>query len=281
MDLQLQDHVVLITGASGGIGRALAEAFAAEGARLVLHGLRQFDGLREWLARQPWRERALAVRADLTRPAEADAAFAEAAGRFGRVDACVANAGAWPTTDLPIDEVPEERMRATVEANLMSAIWTARAFFASLRRTGPRADGRGASLVFSGSTAGRHGERGRVDYSLSKAGLYGLVRTLKNEIVALDPYGRVNMVEPGWTATPRALRELEKPEVVRRVLRTMPVRQIARPVDIARAVLFLSSPTARHVSGEVLRVAGGMEGRVQWEPGQIDAAAVRRRIDEE
>ena len=61
----------------------------------------------------------------------------------------------------------------------------------------------------------------------------------------------------------------------------MPVRQIARPVDIARAVLFLSSPTARHVSGEVLRVAGGMEGRVQWEPGQIDAAAVRRRIDEE
>ena len=281
MDLQLQEHVVLITGASGGIGRALAEAFAAEGVRLALHGFRQLEGLREWLAGQPWRERAVALRADLTVAAETEAMFAEAVGRFGRVDACVANAGAWPTTDLSIDEVSEERMRATVEANLMSAIWTARSFFAALRRTGPRADGRGASLVFIGSTAGRFGERGRVDYSLSKAGLYGLLRSLKNEIVELDPYGRVNMVEPGWTATPRALRELEKDEAIRRVVRTMPVRQIARPVDIARAVLFLSSPTARHVSGEVLTVAGGMEGRVQWESGGIDPVAVRRRIDAE
>jgi len=282
MDLQLQDHVVLITGASGGIGRAVAEAFAAEGARPALHGFRRFDALREWLAEQPWRERALAVRADLTRPAEADAAFRQAAERFGRVDACVANAGAWPTTDLPIDQIPEERLRGTVEANLWSAIWTARGFFAELRRSGPRADGRGAALVFTGSTAGRFGERGRVDYSLSKAALYGLVRSLKNEIVALDPYGRVNMVEPGWTATARALPELSKPETVRRVVRTMPVRQIARPADIARAVVLLCSPAAtRHVSGEVLTVAGGMEGRVQWEPEQIDAAAVRRRLEEE
>ncbi|MBI5502510.1 MAG: SDR family oxidoreductase [Deltaproteobacteria bacterium] len=282
MDLQLQEHVVLITGASGGIGRAVAEAFAAEGARPVLHGFRRFDALREWLAEQPWQERAVAVRADLTQAAEADAAFREAAERFGRVDACVANAGAWPTTDLPIDQVPEERLRGTVEANLWSAIWTARAFFGALRRSGPRADGRGATLVFTGSTAGRFGERGRVDYSLSKAALYGLVRSLKNEIVALDPYGRVNMVEPGWTATARALPELSKPETVRRIVRTMPVRQIARPADIARAMVLLCSPAAsRHISGEVLTVAGGMEGRVQWEPEQIDAAAVRRRLDEE
>jgi 3-oxoacyl-[acyl-carrier protein] reductase len=116
---------------------------------------------------------------------------------------------------------------------------------------------------------------------VSKTGLYGLLRSLKNEIVTLDPYGRVNLVEPGWTATEMARPTLEQPGRVERIVRTMPLRQIARPADIARAVVFLCSPlAARHISGETLTVAGGMEGRVVWESDQVDAPAVRRRIDE-
>lgn len=281
MDLQLQDKVVLVTGASGGIGRALAETFAAEGARLVLHGHRHRVELEAWVAEQPWRERALCVGGDVADAAAVEAAFATARERWGRVDVAVANAGVWPRDDLLLHEAPVERIRATLDTNLFGALWTARAFLAALAASGPRADGHGAALVLVGSTAGRFGERGHADYAVSKAGMYGLVRSLKNEVVRLDPYGRVNMVEPGWTVTHMARAELERPGAIAGVARTMPLRQLARAVDIARAVLFLASPAlARHVSGEVLTVAGGMEGRVLWGAADVDEDAVRRRLRE-
>lgn len=275
----LRDKVVLITGASGGIGRALAEAFAGEGARLVLHARGRIAELEARVASRPWRERAVCVAADVSRAGEVERAFARGVEAFGRIDACVANAGVWPREARLLHEASEERIRGVLDSNLFGALWTARAFLAALARCGPRPDGHGAALVFIGSTAGRFGERHHAEYAVSKAALYGLVRTLKNEIVALDPYGRVNMVEPGWTVTEMARRELDEPGTIRAVARTMPLRQLARAEDIARAVLFLASHGgARHVSGEVLTVAGGMEGRVQWDPSAIDEDAVRARL---
>lgn len=279
MDLRLDNKVVFLTGASGGIGRAAAEAYAAEGARLVLHGQRQWDELSSWLDEQPWRDRAMAVKADITDPAQLEAAFAQATDAFGRVDVCVANAGIWPPGDLPLVELDEDRIRAVVEVNLLGSVWTARAFLKQLAAVGPRDDGDGACLLFTGSTAGRFGEKGHADYAASKAGLVGLMLTLKNEIVSLDPYGRVNVVEPGWTVTDMTKRNISDPSVVQRVVRTMPVRQLARAVDIARSLVMLSSPvSARHVSGQVLTVAGGMEGRVLWEEAQVDGGDVLARL---
>ncbi len=281
VDLSLADKVVFVTGASGGIGRALCEAFAAEGAHLVLHGHRRLAELERWVEGQPWRERVLCVGADVGDPAAVEAAFESAAARFGRIDACVANAGVWPRESQLMHQASEQRIRGVLESNLLGAVWTARAFLAALARSGPREDGHGAALVLIGSTAGRFGERGHAEYSVSKAGLYGLLRTLKNEIVELDPYGRVNMIEPGWTVTHLVREELEHPGAIAAVTRTMPLRQLARAVDIARAALFLCSPSmSRHVSGEVLTVAGGMEGRALWEPAEIDEDAVRRRLRE-
>ncbi|MCE9596042.1 MAG: SDR family oxidoreductase [Planctomycetes bacterium] len=280
MDLGLEGFVVLITGASGGIGRALAEDFAAEGARLVLTGHTRFDELVRHVEARLWKERALCVRADASRPTEIEAAFAAGTARFGRVDVAVANAGAWPRENLLLHRASEERIRGALEANLLSALFTVRAAMASLERTGARADGHGASICFVGSTAGRFGERHHCEYAVAKAGLYGLVRTLKNEIVELDPYARVNMVEPGWTVTHMVRPELAQPGVIARVTRTMPLRQLARAVDIAKAIVLLSSPTAsRHTSGQVLTIAGGMEGRALWEASDIDEAAVRARVD--
>lgn len=279
MDSGLGDSTVLVTGASGGIGRALAETFAGEGARLALLAGRRLAELEAWVARQPWRERALCLAADVARPAELEGAFARAVECFGRVDATIANAGLWPRESLLLHEAGEERIRGALDSNLFGALWTARAAMAQLARLGPRADGVGACLCFIGSTAGRFGERGHAEYAVAKAGLYGLVRTLKNEIVRLDPYGRANMVEPGWTVTHMARAELEQPGAIAGVARTMPLRQLARAADIARAVAFLCSPKlARHVSGEVLTVAGGMEGRVQWERDEIDEDSVRARL---
>ena len=281
MDTQLQDQTVLITGASGGIGRALARTFAAEGARLVLHAGSRPQELSAWVAEQPWAARALCVQADVRDPDAVSRAFQQGEARFGRIDVAVANAGRWPPDDQRLDQADVDRIRDTVEINLLGATWTARAWMDGLRRHGPRADGLGASLCFIGSTAGRFGEAGHADYSLSKAGLYGLVRSLKNEVVRLDPFARVHMVEPGWTVTEMAREALDQAGTITRVTRTMPLRQLARAADIARAVAFLCSPAlARHISGEVLTVAGGMEGRVQWAPEDIDEPAIRTRVGE-
>ena len=255
MDLGLGGKVALITGASGGIGQALVRAFAGEGARVTAcsrHGAPEGDGV-------------LPLPADVRRPADLEAAMRAAEAAWGRVDVCVANAGVWPPEDLPLDALPEERIRDVIETNLLGAMWTARAFLASLRRTGPRADRHGASLVFIGSTAGRFGERGHAEYATSKAALRGLMLSLKNEIVAADPGGRVNLVDPGWTATPMVEEALARRGLVDAATRTMALRQLATPEDVANAALFFASPVfSRHVTGEALLVAGGMEGRVLW-----------------
>jgi 3-oxoacyl-[acyl-carrier protein] reductase len=133
-----------------------------------------------------------------------------------------------------------------------------------------------------GSTAGQFGEARHLEYAVSKAGLYGLMRSLKNELVELDPWARINLVEPGWTVTPMAEASLAVPGTIEKVCATMPLRQLARPEDVARTVVFLSSPAlARHLTGQVLTVAGGMEGRALWRPEQIDPDRVRSRLAED
>lgn len=282
VDLHLAGKTILITGASGGIGRALAEVFAAEGASLALCASTHAAELATFVASRDWRARCICLTADLTDPRAAEQAFAQATAHFGRIDVCVANAGAWPRANELLHEASIERIRGTLESNLFSAIWTARAFLGQLKNSGPRADGHGAALTFIGSTAGHFGERHHADYACAKAGLRGLVASLKNEIVLLDPFARVNMVQPGWTATHMVRAELAQRGTIERVTRTMPLRQLARAVDIARMVAALSSPTvSRHVSGEAIKVAGGMEGRVLWNPEDVDEAAVRARLNDD
>ncbi len=177
------------------------------------------------------------------------------------MDVLVANAGRWPEPELPLHRTPAEDLRRTVEDNLWSAIWSARAFVRVLEATGPSPDGLGASIVFTGSTAGRFGEADHLAYATSKSALHGLALTLKNEIVRVDPAARVNVVQPGWTVTEAVAHHIDA-ALIDRVTTTMPLRRLASVDDVASAILFLASPVAaRHVSGEVITVAGGMEGR--------------------
>lgn len=279
MDLGLTDKVVVVTGASGGIGRSVAAALAEEGARVVLHGHRGVDGLRTWLDEQPWKDRAVICAADV-RDAEAlEAGLRAATEPWGRIHGCVVNAGIWPPEDTPLVDLDPERIRGVLDVNVLGAFWTTRAFLRLLRERGADPGGDGASVVFTGSTAAKFGERGHSDYAASKSALYGLMRSVKNEITALDPYGRVNVVEPGWTVTEMTARNLDEPGVIEKVVRTMPVQQLAATEDIASAVLWLLSPRmARHVSGESVTVAGGMEGRVLWEEAEVDPGGVKRRL---
>ncbi|WP_419191697.1 SDR family NAD(P)-dependent oxidoreductase [Engelhardtia mirabilis] len=275
MDLGLAESTVLITGASGGIGRALARTFAAEGVRLVLTGHDRIAELTTWAAEE-FGERALCVAADVREAEQVDAAFEAGAARFGRVDAAIANAGVWPIEDLPLHRIDGARLAQTIAINLLGAVHTARAFMQTLERLGPVA-GRGAAMVCIGSTAGRFGERGHADYALAKAGLVGLVQSLKNELPRIDPLARINLVEPGWTVTEMARAALEDDGAVGRTLTTMALRRLGRADDVARVCACLCSPSASaHVTGQTITVAGGMEGRVLWDRSEIDVDAVRR-----
>lgn len=281
MQTQLEGLTVLVTGASGGIGEALVRAFLDEGANVIAQAHRHADALQQWVEREGYAGRVMVGEVDVRDPVQLERLVDDALNDYERIDVAVANAGIWPAEDLPLHRMAPARIREVLDVDLLGAMWTCRAFMKQLAELGPRADGRGASLCLIGSTAGRFGEANHVEYAVAKAGLYGLVRSLKNELVQLDPYARINMVEPGWTVTPMATDSLAQPGVIERVCTTMPLRQLARAADIAAAVLFLSAPAlSRHVSGEILTVAGGMEGRRLWTPEQIDAAAVRRRVEQ-
>lgn len=271
MNTQLQDHVVLITGASGGIGQAIARAFAAEGARLVLHYRSQrapILRLQKELGDVP----TLIARADLTREPDVNRLFAAATRQFGRVDVLVANAGSWETRDVPLHEMSLRQWRATLDAVLTSVFLSLRGFARLVARQ------RRGNAVLVASTAGVFGEAGHADYASAKAALaYGLTRTMKNEFARIAPHtadycgGRVNCVCPGWTLIPRTAPKLKDPAIVQRVTATMALPQIGRPEDMANAVVYLASDhLARHVTGQTLVVAGGMEGRRLWRPEEID-----------
>jgi 3-oxoacyl-[acyl-carrier protein] reductase len=245
---------VVVTGASGGIGSECARAFAAEGARVLVHyhrGEERARALADELGGAP------VARADLTREEDADRLFSEAREALGRLDVCAAVAGVYPSEDLPVWELELERFEQTIRENLTATFLTSRAFLRGLRSTG-----RGA-LVLVGSTAGRFGEAGHADYAAAKAAIQrGLLLSLKNEAARLGPRVRVNAVAPGWTVSPMT-RGLLEPDDVRRITRTMPLRKVATPEDVAAQVVVLASERlSGHVSGELVTVAGGMEGRV-------------------
>ena len=245
---------MLVTGASGGIGAACARAFAAEGARVLVHyhrGRERADAVAEELVGMP------VAQADLTVEADVDRLFTEARDALGAVDVCAAVAGVYPAEDVPVWELSLDRWEETIRANLTATFLTARAFLREVERTG------GGSLVLVGSTAGVFGEQGHADYAAAKSGILGgLLLSLKNEVARISTTARVNAVAPGWTVSPMTRGLLDDAQV-ERITKTMPLRKVAMPEDIAAHVVILASDAlSGHVTGQVVVVAGGMEGRL-------------------
>jgi NAD(P)-dependent dehydrogenase (short-subunit alcohol dehydrogenase family) len=238
--LGLAGRVALVAGGAGGIGRATVALLARAGARVVSADLAAppagadgVDGAEESLA------------CDVTDAAAVRDLVAGVAARHGRLDVLVHSAGI--TRDAVLWKLADRDWSEVLRVNLDSAFLLLREAAPVMRRQG------GGAVVLVTSINGERGKLGQANYAASKAGLIGLGRSAARE---LGRFGvRVNLVAPGLVLTPmtRAL----APEVLERAVGETVLGRLAEPDDVARAVLFLASAMAGHVTGQVLRVDGG------------------------
>ncbi|QIX01758.1 hypothetical protein AMS68_007275 [Peltaster fructicola] len=261
LDLGLSNVHVLITGAAGGIGLSTVDLFISLGARVTAHYNSSIGQLRD-------REGLVAIQADVRDEASVQKLLHDAADQNGGpVSVLVVNHGIWPTNDAKMVDMTLEQWSNTLSVNLTGPFLLCRAYLNALKFA---ADGEKATanIIFVGSTAGKFGEAGHGDYAASKSALmYGLVPTLKNEIVAIAPRARCNSINPGWVATPMATETLKDTAFVERALATTPLQKVAQPEDIARQIAVIASPTlSGHVNGMNIMVDGGMEGRLLFPP---------------
>jgi 3-oxoacyl-[acyl-carrier protein] reductase len=234
----LEGKTALVTGASRGIGRAIATELAWAGANLVV-GYRAGKDEAEALASEL---RARAVQADVSSPDDAKRLVEEA----GDVDILVNNAGL--TRDTVLARMSDDDWRAVIDTNLSSVFYTCRAV------TRPMMRRRGGAIVNVSSVVGVHGNFGQTNYAASKAGIIGFTKSLARELGSRGV--RANVVAPGYVKT-RLTDELPE-EATKLMLENTPLGRIAEPEEIAGAVRFLVSDEASFITGEVLLVDGGL-----------------------
>jgi NAD(P)-dependent dehydrogenase (short-subunit alcohol dehydrogenase family) len=248
----MHDEIVVVTGGSGGIGLAVAERLAAEGAKVCVSFLRHEDAARALVATLSRQGRAaIAVRADVGREDDVVALFRTVDRELGRVTALVNNAGVLGG-EWHIDEVESSRLAALWATNITGCFLCARE---AVKRMSPRHGGRGGAIVNVSSMAGtRGGGERRVAYGASKGAInaftLGLGRELASEGI------RVNAVLPGYVDT--AFHDAYGGRAqLERAAQGVPMRRAGRPEEVAEAVLWLLSSKASFVTSTLLNVSGG------------------------
>ena len=234
----LDGKLALVTGASRGIGRAIAEELARAGAQVVV-GYRSGKDEAEELASAIGGR---AVQADVSSPEDAKRLVDEA----GDVDVLVNNAGL--TRDGLLARMSDDDWRTVIETNLSSVFYTCRAV------TRPMMKKKGGSIVNISSVVGVHGNWGQTNYAASKAGIIGFTKSLARELGSRNV--RANVVAPGYVKT--ALTDVLPEEATAAMIQATPLGRVAEPHDIAGAVRFLASDQASFITGEVLLVDGGL-----------------------
>ena len=234
----LEGRRALVTGASRGIGRAIAEELARAGADVVL-GYRTGAEEAEALARDLGGR---AVQADVSSPAEAAHLVEEA----GDLDILVNNAGL--TRDGLLARMSDDDWRTVIETNLSSVFYTCRAVCRPMMKK------RAGAVVNVSSIVGVHGNWGQTNYAASKAGIIGFTKSLARELGSRNV--RANVVAPGYVKT--ALTDVLPEDALAAMIEATPLGRAGEPADVARAVRFLCSDEASYITGEVLLVDGGM-----------------------
>lgn len=244
----LKDRVAIVTGGAAGFGRAIAQRFVAEGARVAIADI---DVETAHLTAQSMGERAIAIPCDVTSAKDVASAVQTTHDQLGAIDIVVNNAG-WGPRNRPILDIPEDEFRKTYEINVFSIFHMVQAIVPLWRRHG------GGVMINVGSTAGLRPRPGLTWYNSTKGAVHVMTKSLAVEL-APDKI-RVCGVAPvmGVTGMLETFMGCEDtPENRERFVSTIPLGRLAEPTDVANAVLFLASEQADFITGTILEVDGG------------------------
>jgi len=252
VSLSLDGKVALITGGSRGIGAATVRMFVQAGAR-VLFNYEKSQAAAENLVRECGQEKCSAVACNLEETKNAQDLVTACVQRFGALDILVANHGVWPPGEASIDQMADEQWRRTVSINLDAVFALVKHSVREMKKAAkPESP---AHIVLISSTAGQRGEAFHCDYAATKGALISMVKGLSTELAPHHVY--VNCVAPGWVDTDMSRPALDHPATARDVYAKIPLRRVAKPEEIAAPILFLCTPLAGFITGEIFNVNGG------------------------
>ncbi|MGV3708365.1 MAG: SDR family NAD(P)-dependent oxidoreductase [Gemmatimonas sp.] len=238
---------VLVTGGSRGIGAATVRLFARGGANVgFAYRSREQDANALVAEVCATGVRCFSFQGDLSTRGANESFVEQGMKEFGGLEVFVGNSGYWPPNPVSVSALDDERWRFTMSTNIDSMFYGARAAVQAMSD--------GGRLVFVSSTAGQRGESGHADYAATKGAMISFVKSMSGELGARNI--TVNAVAPGWVDTEAVSIPMGDGGRAR-IEANIPLRRIASPDDIAGPIVFLASPLARHITGEILNVNGG------------------------
>jgi len=244
--MRLHNQVAIITGGASGLGRAAAQLFAQEGARVVIADYQETAGreVAEAIVRQGGT--ALGLYVDVSDRASVEAMVNQVLGTFGHIDILINNAGV--TADATLSKMKQEQWDHVIAINLTGVFNCTQAAVPSMMERGY------GRIINTSSVVGLYGNFGQTNYAASKGGVIAMTKTWAKE---LGPKGiTCNAVAPGFIRTP--MTEAVPDKILKMMEEKVPLRRLGDPLDIANAYLFLASEAGRYVNGTVLSVDGGL-----------------------
>lgn len=253
--LSLAGRTALITGGSRGIGAATVRLFRQAGARVAFSFNTARDTAEALTADLGGPDLCLALQQPLASPADGRALVAATITAFGQLDILIVNHGVWPAHDQPIATMTDDQWTSTLAINLQSVFGLVQAATAHLLSRPQTPDTPRGHIILVASTAAQRGEAFHADYAASKGALVSLTKSLSSE---LAPQGiLVNCVAPGWVATEMSAAALTDPVASKKAMSLIPLGRPAHVEEIAGPILFLCTPLAGFISGEIFNVNGG------------------------
>jgi 3-oxoacyl-[acyl-carrier protein] reductase len=265
--LSLERKVALVTGGSRGIGAATVRMLRQAGAKVVFSYQNAAAAASSLVDELGGDEVCRAVQQELKTPEDGRALVAAAIEAFGRLDCLIVNHGVWPAHDQPIDTMTDAQWRSTLGINLDSVFGLVQEGVAQMLKQevaptlndgavegGAPSAVRG-HIVLIASTAAQRGEAFHADYAASKGALVSLTKSLSSELAGRGIY--VNCVAPGWVATEMSAAALSDPVASKKATSLIPLGRVGHVDEIAGPVVFLCTPLAGFISGEIFNVNGG------------------------
>ena len=244
--MKLKDKVAFVTGAAQGIGKAIALALANEGANVIVSDINLDLAVQTAKEIEAIGVKSLALKTNVADLGDVENSVSEASKTFGRIDIMVNNAGI--TKDNLLIRMKKEEWDAVLSVNLSGVFNCTKAVSSLMMKQ------RYGKIINIASIVGQMGNFGQANYAASKAGVIGFTKTVAKELAARNV--TVNAIAPGFIQT--AMTDKIPEEIKKKMLEQIPLGKLGQPEDIAQAAVFLASPQADYITGQVLAVNGGM-----------------------